>query len=398
MNLTLLLGVSGILLLFCVFANRLTDRYGIPALLIFLGLGMLSGSDGVGQIQFYDAKLANHIGTTALIFIIFTGGMETRWSDARKIIVRGSVLATAGVILTALFLYLCTHYILRLPHEIALLLSVIVSSTDAPAVFSALRSQKQELQTTLKPLLEFESGSNDPMAIVLSIGVTQLLSDSGFSGGELFFNFIFQMILGTFFGILAGKTAAYILSKFKLDYIGLYPVFGVGLAMVTYSLTQVAWGNGFLAVYLCGIILGNAGFRHRRHLIRFHDSLSWMMQIGMFLILGLLVNPSELGNVFGISFGCAVFLMFIARPLAVFICLHKSTYTTKEKIFISWAGLKGAVPIILATYPLISNFPNSQFLFNAIFVIVIISVLIQGQTLSFVAKKLNLYKKTEKTE
>ena len=176
MNLNLLLGVAGILMLFCVFANRLSDRYGIPALLLFLGLGMLAGSDGVGQIQFYDAKLSNHIGTVALIFILFTGGLETRWSEVRPALFSGTLLSTAGVALTALFLYLCTRYILRIPHDIAMLLSVIVSSTDAPAVFSILRTQKGELKSDLKPLLEFESGSNDPMAILLSMGVIEILS------------------------------------------------------------------------------------------------------------------------------------------------------------------------------------------------------------------------------
>ncbi len=393
MNLNLLLGVAGILMLFCVFANRLSDRYGIPALLLFLGLGMLAGSDGVGQIQFYDAKLSNHIGTVALIFILFTGGLETRWSEVRPAIFRGTLLSTAGVALTALFLYLCTRYILRIPHDIAMLLSVIVSSTDAPAVFSILRTQKGELKSDLKPRLEFESGSNDPMAILLSMGVIEILSAPVFNGSRLAVDFILQMFLGVAFGIILGKAAIYVLSKLKLAYIGLYPVFGVGLVMVTFSITQIAYGNGFLAVYLCGIILGNSGFMYRRHLLRFHDSLGWIMQIGMFLILGLLVNPSDLGSVFLPSFGCSVFLVFIARPLAVFICLYKSKYTLNEKIFISWAGLKGAVPIILATYPLMINFPNSQFLFNTIFFMVILSVLGQGQTLPLLAKKLKLYKR-----
>ena len=393
MNLNFLLGIAGILMLFCVFANRLSDRYGIPAMLMFLGLGMLAGSDGVGQIQFYDAKLSNHIGTVALIFILFTGGLETRWNDVKPVIFRGTLLSTLGVVFTALFLYLCTHFILGISNQIALLLSVIVSSTDAPAVFSLLRSQKKELKSGLKPLLEFESGSNDPMAILLSMGVIQIFSTPDFNGAILLLNFVLQLVLGTAFGILIGKAAVYVLSKLRLAYSGLYPVFGVGLVMVTFSFTQIAFGNGYLAVYLCGIILGNAGFMYRRHLLRFHDSLGWIMQIGMFLILGLLVNPAELLDVFWLSFGCSVFLVFIARPLAVFLCLYQSKYSFEEKIFISWAGLKGAVPIILATYPLMINSPNSQFLFNTIFFIVILSVLVQGQTLPLLAKKFKLYKK-----
>ncbi len=397
MNLNLLLGIAGILLLFCVFANRISDRFGIPALLLFLGMGMLAGSDGVGRIEFYDAKLSNHIGTVALIFILFSGGLETKWSEVKPVVYRGTLLSTAGVILTAVFLFLCAYYVLRIPFEISMLLSVIVSSTDAPAVFNIMRSQRSDLSPGLKPILEFESGSNDPMAVLLSMGAIQLLSHPNFNIPGLLGGFALQMFLGLAFGLLLGRAAVYVLSKLKLAYSGLYPVFGVGLVMVTFSLTQIAYGNGFLAVYLCGMVLGNNGFMYRRHLMRFHDSLAWIMQIGMFLILGLLVNPSELGSVFLTSFACSLFLMFIARPLAVFICLYKSRYTLNEKLFISWAGLKGAVPIILATYPLMINFPNSQFLFNTIFFLVIISVLFQGQTLTYVARRLHLYRE-EKSE
>lgn len=393
MNLNILLLVCGILLLFCVFANRISDRYGIPALLLFLGLGMLAGNDGVGQIQFYDAKLSNHIGTTALIFILFSGGLETRWPDVKPVWVRGTLLSTVGVVVTALTLFICTHYILHMNLEVAILLSAIVSSTDAPAVFSIIRSQKYELKSDLKPILEFESGSNDPMAVLLSAGALSLLTSPSINLPGIALDLFLQIGLGTAFGLLLGRLAVYTLSKVRLNYMGLYPVFGVGLALLTFGLTQVFHGNGYLAVYICGIITGNAVFMYRRHLIRFHDSLSWIMQIGMFLILGLLVNPSELWNVFFIALGCSVFLIFVARPCAVFLCLYNSKYSFNEKLFISWAGLKGAVPIILATQPLMINFPNSQFLFNTIFFLVIISVLFQGQSLSFMAKHLRLYKR-----
>ena len=393
MNINILLLICGILLLFCVFANRISDRYGIPALLLFLGLGMLAGNDGVGQIQFYDAKLSNHIGTTALIFILFSGGLETRWPDVKPVWVRGTILSTIGVIITALTLFVCTHYILHMSIEVAILLSAIVSSTDAPAVFSLIRSQKYELKSDLKPILEFESGSNDPMAVLLSAGALSLLTAPSLNIAHIALELFLQIGLGTAFGLVLGRIAVYTLAKIRLNYMGLYPVFGVGLALLTFGLTQVFHGNGYLAVYICGIITGNAVFMYRRHLIRFHDSLSWIMQIGMFLILGLLVNPSELWSVFFIALGCSVFLIFVARPCAVFLCLYNSKYSFNEKLFISWAGLKGAVPIILATQPLMINFPNSQFLFNTIFFLVIISVLCQGQSLSFMAKHLRLYKR-----
>lgn len=392
MTLDVLMGISGLLLLLCVFANRISDRFGIPALLLFLAMGMLAGSDGIGGIQFYDAKLSNYTGTVALSFILFSGGMETHWSEVRPIIGRGSILSTLGVFLTALFLYIGSYYVLRLPFEVSLLLSVIVSSTDAPAVFAIMRSQKSELQPGLKPILEFESGSNDPMAVLLSMGAITLLSNPHFDIGEILQIFFWQMLLGLAVGVLAGKLAGYILKRWSLIYAGLYPVFGIGLVLLTFSVTQLIKGNGFLSVYICGIVLGNTGFMYRRQLIRFQDSLAWIMQIGMFLILGLLVNPHELGSVMVTSLGCAVILMFIARPLAVFLCLIHSNFNFREKIFISWAGLKGAVPIILATYPMMIKFPNSQFLFNLIFFLVIISVLFQGKTLPLLAKWLKLYK------
>ena len=391
MSLNLLLAISGVLMLFCVFANRISDRYDIPALLLFLGLGMLAGNEGVGHIHFYNAKLSNHIGTVALIFILFSGGLETKWNEIKPVIFRGTLLSTLGVILTALILFLCSHYLLRLPIEVAMLLSTIVSSTDAPAVFNLMRSQQDTLSPGLKPLLEFESGSNDPMAVLLSMGAISLLSAPEFRVIDVLADFIIQMVLGLVMGLFIGRSAAYILGHMKLNYLGLYPVFGIGIALVSFGFTELLNGNGYLAVYLTGITLGNEVFLYRRHLIRFHDSLGWIMQIGMFLILGLLVNPSELWGVAPVSFACSLCLMFIARPVAVLLCLSNSSYSLKEKIFISWAGLKGAVPIILATYPLMINFPNSQFLFNTIFFLVIISVLFQGKTLNYLARKLNLY-------
>lgn len=394
MNLDWMMAAAGILLLLCVYANRISMRYGIPSLLLFLGVGMIAGSDGAG-IQFYNVRIANYIGTFALAFILFSGGLDTKWTQVRLVFIRGCVLSTVGVFLTALFLYVCTRYILGLPFEISLLLSVIVSSTDAPAVFSILRSQRQELKAGLKPLLEFESGSNDPMAVLLSMGALNLLSDPDFNTFHMLENFVWQMVLGLGAGYAFGRLAGYALSRWGLIYPGLYPVFGVSVVLLTFSLTQLLNGNGFLAVYIAGIVMGNTAFLYRRQFINFQNSLAWIMQIGMFLILGLLVKPHELSGVLPVSFVCSMFLILIARPSAVFICLFKSNYTTQDKIFISWAGFKGAVPIILATYPLLYNFPNSTYLFNLIFFLVILSVLVQGNTLSWIANKLHLYPQTE---
>lgn len=390
MNLDIYIAIAGFLLLLCVFANKLSDRFGIPSLLLFLALGMLAGVDGPGGINFQDSRLTNYVGTMALMFILFNGGLMTHWHSVRPELFRGSLLATLGVFLTALFLFLCSYYIVRLPFEISLLLSVIVSSTDAPAVFAAMRSSNLKLKPRLKSLLEFESASNDPMAVFLSLAAIAYLCKPDTTAHDLLFFFARQMFIGVLAGLALGRIFTYILQKSCLPYPGLYPVFGVSAVFLIYSLTALAGGSGFLSVYIAGIIIGNSAFNYRRHLIRFNDSLAWIMQISMFLILGLLVNPNELPGVFKAGIACTVFLMFIARPLAVFICLFRSNFSNDEQLLIGWAGLKGAVPIILATYPLIEKMPNAQYIFNLIFFLVIISVLFQGKTLPILAHKLKL--------
>ena len=390
MSLETLLAVAGFLLMLCVFTNKITDNYGIPSLLLFLGLGMLAGSDGIGHIEFDNSRMANYIGTLALIFILFSGGLDTKWQQVRPIVLRGSILSTLGVLLTAIFMYFFSHYVTGLSFEISLLLSVIVSSTDAPAVFSILRSHNLNLQPRLKAILEFESGSNDPMAVFLSMGAMAIVSSGSIDTGTVITDFILQMFLGTTLGLLSGYLGSKTLCRWKLPYQGLYPVFGIGLVFLTYSLIQGFGGNGFLAVYLSGIVMGNTRYTYRRHFIRFQESLTWIMQISMFLILGLLVKPHELFDIMPESFACTIFLIFLCRPMAVFACLFKSKFTLKEQIFISWAGFKGAVPIILGTYPLIYGFSDSLYLFNIIFFLVLISVLLQGQTLHWLAEYLKL--------
>ncbi len=389
MQIEALMAVAGALLLVSVFANRISTFLGIPGLLVFIAVGMLAGSDGIGQIQFYNAKITNDIGTIALAFILFAGGLDMRWKDVRPVLFRGSLLATLGVVLTALFLFAAAYGILRFDLAVALLLSVIVSSTDAPAVM-IMRTQKTRLRGSLRPLLEFESGSNDPMAVLLSLGALAFLQNSSFDAAALLKMFGLQLALGLALGFVLGKLALVLLQKVCICYFGLYTVFGVGLVLLLFGLVQLLGGNGFLAVYVSGIVVGNSPFIYRRNLIRFHDSLSWIMQVGMFLLLGLLVNPHELLSVMPAGLAAAFFLIFTARPAAVFICLYRSGFGFREKLFISWAGLKGAVPIILATYPLMIGFPDSQFLFNLIFFLVISSVLLQGKTLAWLAVRLRL--------
>ena len=327
MTLDWLMGIVGFLLIVSIFANRISDRFGIPGLLLFLGIGMLAGTDGVGKIQFSNARLSNYIGTVALTFILFSGGLETKWNEVKPVVVRGSVLSTAGVFLTAFFLFVCAYYLIGLSFEVALLLSVIVSSTDAPAVFAIMRTSGMHLKTGLKPILEFESGSNDPMAVLLSMGAITILTADSYSAAAMLSDFVLQMAIGLGLGLAVGFGVGRFLQKWCLVYQGLYPVFGVGVVLVTFSLTQLLHGNGFLAVYLCGIVLGNTPFMYRRHLIRFQDSLAWIMQIGMFLILGLLVNPHEFNGIMLVSFACSLALMFVRR---LHLSVQKRLYAQRK--------------------------------------------------------------------
>ncbi|ADK84570.1 sodium/hydrogen exchanger [Desulfarculus baarsii DSM 2075] len=392
MDFTLALGVTGFLLLLSVFASKLSERVGVPALLLFLGLGMLAGVDGPGGIQFDDAQLTNAVGALALTFILFDGGFNTRWSSARPVLLTGTILSTLGVMLTCGFMAAFAHWAMGLPLETALLLGAIVSSTDAPAVFAILGGKSLGLKGRLKPLLEFESGSNDPTAVFLTLGVLEVLINPQPAAhwGVLLGKFVAQMVLGAALGLAMGWLATRALRKVRLDYEGLYPVFGVCVALICYSLTAYAHGNGFLAVYICGMVMGNGDYLYKRSLNKFLDALSWIMQIGMFLVLGLLVNPRDLGEVALTGLSASLFLMLAARPAAVLLAMLGSGYSLREQLFVAWTGLKGAAPIILATYPLMAGYDQGHFLFNLIFFLVLTSVLLQGKTLPLAARLLKV--------
>lgn len=384
-----LLAIS-LLLLLSVIASKISDRIAIPALLLFLAIGMLAGSDGPGGIYFDNALTAQFVGVIALAFILFSGGLDTDFSSVRPVLKYGLILSTLGVFITALVVGVFAKLLLGFSLVEGLLLGAIVSSTDAAAVFSILRSKNVHLKGQLKPLLELESGSNDPMAVFLTIGLVQLLTQPGASFGKLLLSFALQMPLGAVAGYLMGKGTLFLINRLKLGYEGLYPVLTLSLVVLTYSLTSVIGGNGFLAVYLAGIIVGNKDFLHKRSLLRFHDGLAWLMQIAMFLTLGLLVFPSRLVPVMGFGMLIAGCLIFIARPASIFISLIPGALSLREKIFVSWVGLRGAVPIVLATYPLLAKAPQAELMFNVVFFVVITSVLLQGTTITPVAKWLRL--------
>ena len=395
-SIELYLLITAFLMLLSVIASKLSTNFGIPSLFIFLGLGMLAGSDGILGIHFDDVELAQNIGTLALIFILFGGGLDTAWKSIKPVLKDGLILATFGVFFTAFFVAICVYYILDFTFLESLLVGAIISSTDAAAVFAILRAKGIALKKRLTPLLELESGSNDPMAIFLTVAVLQILMlPESSSVGEWIFKFFLQFFIGGVLGFGFGYLLPLILNRIHLSFYGLYPVFTIGWILFLFAASSMLGGNGFLAVYLAGIVANTREFVHKKNLIGFHDGLSWIMQIAVFLALGLLVFPSELPDVALSGLIIAFWLMFVARPAGVFLSTIFSNFTIKEKTFISWVGLRGAVPIILATYPYLQGFEKSNLIFNIVFFIVLFSILIQGTTLPLMAKWLQVESKSK---
>ncbi|MEO6290110.1 MAG: potassium/proton antiporter, partial [Ginsengibacter sp.] len=383
--------IGSILLLASVFTSKTSARFGIPTLVLFIGVGMLAGSEGIGGIQFYDPKLAQILGVIALNFILFSGGLDTKFESIRPVLWRGISLSTLGVLFTAATVGIFVHLITNFTLLEGLLLGAIVSSTDAAAVFSILRSKNIGLKGYIRPTLELESGSNDPFAFGLTITLTSLIAMGESPGVGLIFHFLKEIFFGAITGLILGRIILFVLNKVSLDIEGLYPVFLMAFVFFTFSITDLLGGNGFLAVYIAGLVLGNNNFIHKKSILRFYDGQAWLMQIVMFLTLGLLVYPSHILPVMGLGILISLVLIFVARPIGVFVSLSFfKRIQLREKLFISWVGLRGAVPIVFATYPLIANLGKSHIIFNLVFFISTISVLLQGTTLPLVAKWLKV--------
>lgn len=379
------------LLLVGVIASKLSARLSLPALALFLGIGMLAGSEGPGGITFNDPNLTQSLGIIALIFILFSGGLDTSFTKIRPIIGRGVLMATFGVLLTASIV--AGMILLFLPFfsmQEAILIGAIVAATDAAAVFSILGTQKIALKGDTVPLLELESGSNDPMAIFLTIAAIQLLQFPNTPIESLLLIFVQQMGIGALVGGVVGYFASRMINRLRLDADGLYPVFTSAFVLFTFSVTALLDGSGFLAVYILGLVMANQNFIHKTSLVDFHDGLSWLMQVILFIALGLLVFPSHLPPVASKGITIAMILIFVARPLSVFILLLFSRFDFRDKIMISWVGLRGATPIVLATFPILAGIPRAEIIFNVVFFVVLISVLLQGSTLIVVAKRLGI--------
>jgi len=390
MNLEVILLWVAVLIFVSVVSSKLSDRFAIPALLLFLVIGMLAGSEGIGGIHFDNAQLAKSIGVIALIFIIFSGGLDTNWKDTRAVAWPGVVLSTLGVLLTAVITGFCAVYILKFSFLEGMLLGSIVSSTDAAAVFSILRSKRISLKQPLKPLLEFESGSNDPMAVFLTVGFISILTVKNMSISALIPRFFLDMGVGALIGYLMARFVVFFIKRLKLYYEGLYPVIMISLVLLTYVTAVFLKGNGILAVYLTGLMLGRAEFPNKKMIVKFHDGLAWLMQIAMFVTLGLLVFPSHIVPLIGAGLLLTILLMVVARPISVLLCLLPFKMNGRKKAMIAWVGLRGSVPIILATFPFMAGISQADTIFNIVFFIVISSVLIQGTSIPAISKMLKV--------
>ena len=389
--------VGALLLFVAVMAGKVAYRFGAPALLLFLGVGMLFG---LNFISFRSVEMTQFVGMIALCIILFTGGMDTSFQEIKPIIGPGVMLATVGVVMTAMvlagFVWLVAPWLdLEISFALALLLAATMSSTDSASVFSILRSKKTGLKQHLRPLLELESGSNDPMAYMLTVLLIGALSSgsshTGFGASLLFF--LVQMVVGALSGYLIGRLAVWTINRIGLVNHSLYSVLLLAFIFFSFAFTDLIRGNGYLAVYLSGLVVGNHKIAQKRTLTVFFDGFTWLMQIIMFLTLGLFVNSNELFQPEVLLLGGAVgvFMIFVARPVTVFACLAPfRRFTTRARLYISWVGLRGAVPILFAIYPLMDHIEHAELLFNVVFLSTIISLVVQGTTVSGMANLLGL--------
>jgi cell volume regulation protein A len=386
---TLFLTLSTLIII-SILISRLSNNIGVPVLLLFLAIGMLAGSEGPGGIYFNDPQLAQNIGITSLVLILFSGGLGSEWKHVKPVLWPAVSLSTLGVLVTTTAVGCFTTWLFDLPWHISLLLGAIVASTDAAAVFSIIGARNIKIKGNITPLLELESGSNDPMAVFLTITLLEITTAKESSYLAMAGDFLLEMGIGLALGLLLGKAIVFLINRLKFPIEGLYPVFVFASAFFVYALTAMVHGSGFLAVYVAGMMVGSANIVHKKNIFRFFDGTAWVSQILMFITLGLLVFPSHILPAIKTEFLISLFLIFIARPLGVFVSLIPFQYTIKEKAFISWVGLRGAVPIILATFPMIAGIPEAQWIFNVVFFIVLTSALFQGWSIPWVANLLKL--------
>lgn len=380
--------ITAVLLGLSVVASKFATKVGVPVLLIFIAIGMLAGSDGPGGIWFSDTIVAQRLGIVALSFILFAGGMDTNWKESKSILKEALSLATFGVIATAAIIGFIAHHMLGFSPREGLLLGAIIASTDASAVFSILGTGNVKMSHRLRALLEMESGTNDPTAVFLTLGLTASIASDKAISPMLVGNFAWEMGVGCLWGIGFGKLGIIAMKRLHLPFEAMYHVVSLAIVLAAYSGAAIIHGSGFLAVYVAGLVYGEGIFKQKKGLARFHDGIAWLMQIAMFLVLGLLVFPRQLGKVAPEGILVSLALIFVARPIGVFLGLAPFRETLKTKLLISWTGLRGAVPIILATFPLLAGISRAQEMFNIVFFVVLFSTVIQGTALPWVFKKL----------
>lgn len=382
--------LAAVLILLGIMSSKLSARLGLPVLVLFLLVGMLAGEDGPGGIVFDNAGAAHALGTLALAMILFDGGLQTPLRAIKKVWRPAVTLATVGVLITAAVTGVAAAYILEIPLLQGMLLGAIVGSTDAAAVFSLLRNAGIHLNKKLKATLEIESASNDPMAIFLTVGLLEILMHDMQPGTGLLMMFVSQMGLGALVGLAVGWLSVKMINKIQLVASGLYPVMVAACGLLSFGITANIGGSGFLAIFITGVVIGNSRFVFQRSTFLFHDGLAWLSQIAMFVVLGLLINPSSLMDVWFEGLLIALVLTFVARPLAVVPFLALFGFNRREITLVSWVGLRGSVPIILAIFPLLFELPGAGLIFNVVFFVVLISATIQGSTLPWAARKLKL--------
>ena len=383
-----LMTISGLVLLICITSSKMLYKFGVPMLLIFIVLGMLFGSDGIVGIYFDNYDLTSKLCSIALVFIMFYGGFGTNWKMAKPVANQSILMSTFGVIITSLLTGVFCYFILNTSLLEGLLIGSIVGSTDAASVFTILRSQKLNLKSEIASLLEVESGSNDPIAYMMTLSIIMIMS-SGLSW-SIVPMILKQVIFGILLGVVLAKATVFIIRRANFELEGFYSIFIIAIAILAYALSEFIGGNGYLSVYISGIILGNSKIPHKKSLVVFFDGISWIMQIMLFFMLGLLSFPSRLPEVIGVSIIISIFMIFIARPIATHFILMGFKTPIKEQILISWVGLRGAASIVFAIFAITSGVPIENDIFHIIFFIALISVSVQGTLLPKVAQKLDL--------
>lgn len=376
----------GLLLIGSVFLSRFTSKIGIPTLVVFLIIGISLDTSNLISSTVHNYELVQTISIFALIMIMFSGGLDTEVKLMKPIVKPGLSLSTVGVVITAFIIGIVVHLMLGLDLMLSLLLGSIISSTDAAAVFSIFKTQNMKIKNSLDSMLELESGTNDPMAYILVISFIELITVPNMAISTLVIHFIQSLVLGVIFGFVLGKFFA----KIHLAVDGLYPVLLLSTAILSFSVSEFVGGNGFLAVYLAALIIGNSNIKNKESQMSFFEGFAWLMQVALFILLGVFTTPSELFSVFIPAVFISILIIFVARPIAVLISLAPFNVDVNSKAFVSWAGIKGAVPIVFAFYPLVYQIPGANLMFNIVLVTTCISVLLQGSTLKFMAKRFNL--------